>query len=313
MQGNLRLTTHDVEALAGQVLARAVPARLLEEKDRNQVFAVGEEAILKAYLADGLAKQARKVAALRFLAGRGLAVPRLLGHGVLAGGVPWTLETRAVGEHVRPTRAQLYSPDGVQWHRALGRWLPQLHALGGLACFGTWEAQGPTVLSTSVLPRARAVRDQSATLEVVPCALLRGAGRELVRLEPAIRAADRLRPRLVHGDYGTSNAAVGQNAAGRWRVLGVFDFESALPGDPVEDFVWTADHGLDSPVFAAFVAGYCEQGKLDADASERLAFYQLEHCLEVLEWAWRADRPWFVQAQRLIQQVLDGERMRLPG
>jgi aminoglycoside phosphotransferase (APT) family kinase protein len=65
------------------------------------------------------------------------------------------------------------------------------------------------------------------------------------------------------------------------RVLGVFDFESALPGDPVEDFIWTADHGQDSPVFTAFVAGYLERGQLDADAPERLAFYQLEHCLEV--------------------------------
>jgi hygromycin-B 7''-O-kinase len=313
MQDDRWLTTHEVEVLAGRVLGRAVGVRLLEQKDRNQVFAVGEEAILKAYLQDGRARRARKVAALRFLEGRGLAVPRLLGHGVLAAGVPWTLETRVVGEHVRPTRAQLYGPDGVQLHRALGRWLPQLHALGGLACFGTWEVEGPTVLSASVLPRARAVCDQSATLEVVPRALLRRAGQELVRLEPAIHAADRLRPRLVHGDYGTSNAAVGQDAAGRWRVLGVFDFESALPGDPVEDFVWTADHGLDSPVFVAFLAGYLERGRLDADAPERLAFYQLEHCLEVLEWAWRADRPWFVQAQRLIQQVLDGERMRLPG
>jgi hypothetical protein len=33
----------------------------------------------------------------------------------------------------------------------------------------------------------------------------------------------------------------------------------------------------------------------------------------VLDWAWRADRPWFVQAQRLIEQVLDGARMELPG
>jgi hypothetical protein len=41
-------------------------------------------------------------------------------------------------------------------------------------------------------------------------------------------------------------------AEGRWRVIGVFDFESAVPGDPVEDVLWTADHGLDSPIFTAF-------------------------------------------------------------
>jgi hygromycin-B 7''-O-kinase len=308
-----RLTTDDVEAATAQVLGRAVPVRLLEQKDRNQVFAVGDEAILKAYLQDGQAKQARKVAALRFLAGRGLPVPRLLGHGVLSGGVPWTLETRLVAEHRRPTRAELTSPDGVQRHRALGRWLPDLHALGGFPCFGTWDVDGPTTLAGHVVPRARAVRAHAATLQVVPSALLRRADQELDRLEAAIRAAERLRPRLVHGDYGTSNAAVGRDPDGRWRVMGVFDFESALPGDPVEDFLWTADHGLDSPAFMAFLAGYLERGRLDADAPERLAFYQLEHCLQVLDWAWRVDQPWFVQAQRLIEQVLDGVRMRLPG
>jgi aminoglycoside phosphotransferase (APT) family kinase protein len=313
MQGNRRLTREDVETVAGQLLGRTVPVRLLEQKDRNQVFAVGEQAILKAYLHDGRAKQARKVAALRFLEGRSLPVPRLLGQGVLSGGVPWTLETRVAAEHRRPTRAQINSPHGWELHRALGRWLPALHALDGLACFGTWEADGPATLAGHVVPRARTVRDQTAPLEVVSSALLRRAGQELDRLEAAIRAADGLRPRLVHGDYGTSNAAAARDRDGRWRVLGVFDFESALPGDPVEDFLWTADHGVDSPVFTAFVGGYLERGRLDTDAPERFAFYQLEHCLQVLGWAWWADRPWFVQAQRLIEQVLDGVRMRLSG
>ena len=71
MRSDQRLTTGDVEAVAGQVLGRVVGARLLKERDRNQVFAVGEEAILKAYLRDGAAKQARKVATLRFLEGQG--------------------------------------------------------------------------------------------------------------------------------------------------------------------------------------------------------------------------------------------------
>jgi hypothetical protein len=51
---------------------------------------------------------------------------------------------------------------------------------------------------------------------------------------------------------------------------------------------------------------------LDADAPEWLAFYQLERCLEVLDWAWRSDRSWVVQAQCLIGQVLDGAGVRLP-
>jgi hypothetical protein len=126
MHGERRLTTEDVETVADQGLGRAVPVRLLEEKDRNQVFAVGEEAILKAYLHDGPAKQARKVAALRFLEGRGLSVPRLLGHGGLPGGVPWTLETWVAAEHLRPSRAEINSLDGWELHRALGRWLPAL-------------------------------------------------------------------------------------------------------------------------------------------------------------------------------------------
>jgi len=58
------------------------------------------------------------------------------------GGVPWTLETRVVADHVRPGRDELNTPQGWELHRALGRWLPTLHAFGGFACFGTWDAGG---------------------------------------------------------------------------------------------------------------------------------------------------------------------------
>jgi aminoglycoside phosphotransferase (APT) family kinase protein len=304
-------TPGEVEAVVRPLLGPAVSARLLEQKHRNQVFAVGDDAIFKAYLQDGAARRARKVAALRFLEGRGLPVPRLLGHGVLASGVPWTLETRVVTGHVRPIRAELDTPDGWEFHRALGRWLPRLHAFGGFPCFGTWDANGPRTLAVHVLPRARAVRAHAAALDCVPQALLRRADQELARLEPAIHQADWLRPRLLHGDYGSSNVAVGRAADGRLGVMAVFDFESAAPGDPVEDFVPTADHGLESPIFTAFVAGYLQQGRLDPDAPQRFAFYQLEHCLDVLGWAYEADREWFAQAQRLIEQVLAGGRLRL--
>jgi aminoglycoside phosphotransferase (APT) family kinase protein len=313
--GHQPLTTNEVEAATRPLLGGTASARLLEAKHRNQVFAVGEEAIFKAYLCDGAAaRQARKVAALGFLAGRGLPVPRLLGHGVLPkgpSGVPWTLETRVVAGHVRPTRAELDTPRGWEFHRALGRWLPTLHALDEFPCFGTWDAGGPATLAAHVLPRASAVRAQAARLDGVPQALLRRAGQELDRLEPAIRGADWLRPKLLHGDYGSSNVAVGPTADGRVGVVAVFDFESAAPGDPVEDFLWTADHGVESRIFRSFVAGYLEQGRLDPDARERLAFYQLEHCLDVLGWARGADPEWFMQAQWLIEQVLDGVRLRL--
>jgi aminoglycoside phosphotransferase (APT) family kinase protein len=308
------LTIDEVQEATRPLLGAAASARLLEAKHRNQVFAIGEQAIFKAYLSDGSARQARKVAALRFLEGRGLPVPRLLGHGVLPkgpSGVPWTLETRVVAGHVRPTRAELDTPQGWAFHRALGRWLPTLHAFEGFPCFGTWDADGPATLAAHVLPRAGAVRAQTAGLHGVPPALLRRADQQLGRLEPAIRAADWLRPRLLHGDYGSSNVAVGPTADSRVGVVAVFDFESAAPGDPVEDLLWTADHGLESRIFGSFVAGYLEQGRLDAGAPERFAFYQLEHCLDVLGWARDADPEWFVQAQWLIEQVLDGVRLRL--
>src|SRR6266536_1764619 len=226
-----RLTTGEVEAATRHLPGGAAPARLLEEKDRNQVFAVGDQAIFKAYLSDGRAKQARKIAALEFLAGRGLPVPRLLGHGIVPkdnSRVPWTLETSVAGDHVRPSRE-------AGW----------------------------------------------------------------------------LRPRLLHGDYGTSNAAAGLAADGRLEVVAVFDFESAAPGDPVEDFLWNADHGLDSPIFQSFLAGYLEHGQLDPGAPERFAFYQLEHCLDILGWAYQDDPEYFAQALWLIEQVLDGARLRL--
>jgi aminoglycoside phosphotransferase (APT) family kinase protein len=256
------LTIDEVEGAARPLLGGRASARLLEAKHRNRVFAIGEEAIFKAYLCDGVARQARKVAALGFLEDRGLPVPRLLGHGVLPkgpSGVPWTLETGVVADHVRPTRAELNTPQSWEFHRELGRWLPILHAFDGFPCFGTWDASGPATLPAHVLSRARTVRAQTAGLQSVPPTLLRRAGQELDRLEPAIRAADRLRPKLLHGDYGSSNVAVGRTADGRVGVVAVFDFESAAPGDPVEDFLWTADHGLESRIFRSYVAGYLEQ------------------------------------------------------
>jgi aminoglycoside phosphotransferase (APT) family kinase protein len=312
--GQQRLTASDVEAVTLPLTGGAAPARLLEEKDRNQVFAVGEQAIFKAYLADGRVKQTRKIAALEFLAGRGLPVPQLLGHGIAptgSSGVPWTLETRVAADHIRPSRDDLDTPWGWELHRALGRWLPNLHAFGGFPCFGTWQADGPATLAGHVLPRASTVRAQAAELDNVPPALVRRAIRELDRLEPAIRDADGLRPRLLHGDYGTSNAAVGPAGDGHLEVVAVFDFESAAPGDPVEDFLWNADHGLDSRIFRSFLAGYLEHGQLDPGAPDRFAFYQLEHCLGILGWAHQRWPEYFAQAQRLIEQALDGARLQL--
>ena len=166
-------------------------------------------------------------------------------------------------------------------------------------------------LAGHVLPRASAIRAQAAALDGVPPALVRGAGQELDRLEPAIREAGWLRPKLLHGDYGTSNVAACPVADGHIKVVGVFDFESAAPGDPVEDFLWIADHGFDSPIVRSFLAGYLEHGELDPGASGRFAFYQLEHCLGVLGWAYQADPEYFAQAQWLIGQVLDGVRLPL--
>src|SRR5260370_2874144 len=105
--GHRPLTAEEVEAAIRLLLGGPASARLLEEKHRNQVFAVGDQAIFKAYLSDGSARQARKVAVLGFLAGRGLPVPRLLGQGVLpvgTTGVPGTLEPTAVACHALPPR-----------------------------------------------------------------------------------------------------------------------------------------------------------------------------------------------------------------
>jgi aminoglycoside phosphotransferase (APT) family kinase protein len=310
--GHQRLTTGEVEAATRHLPRGAGSARLLEEKDRNQVFAVGEQAIFKAYLSDGRARQARKIAALEFLAGRGLPVPRLLGHGVLAkgpGGVPWTLETRVTIGHARPGRDELDTPRGWELHHALGRWLPALHAFGGFPSFGTWQYDGPATLAGHVLPRANAIHARAAGLGNVPPALVRRARQELDRLEPAIRDAGWLRPRLLHGDYGTSNVVVGPAGEGHLEVVAVFDFESAVPGDPVEDFLWTADHGLDSRIFQSFLDGYREHGQLDPGASERFAFYQLEHCLGVLSWTCQRCPEYFAQALWLIEQALSGARL----
>src|SRR5258708_8277046 len=117
--GHQRLTTSEVEAATRHLPGGAARAGLLEEKDRNRVFAVGEQAIFKVYLSDGRGKQARKIAALEFLAGRDLPAPRLLAHGILPrdrGRVPWTLETRVAADHLRPRPGELDTPPAWELH-----------------------------------------------------------------------------------------------------------------------------------------------------------------------------------------------------
>jgi len=213
--GSSRADASEVEATTRHLLGGPAPARLPGEKDRNQVFAVGDLAIFKAYLTDGIARQARKIAALGFLAGHELPVPRLLGHGVLpqaSGGVPWTLESRVVTCHVWPSRTDVDTPQGWELHRALGRWLPSLHASGGFPCFGTWQGNGPTTLAGHVLARARAIRAQAVGLDCVPPALVRRACQGLDRLKPAIRDACWLRQGLAR--HPGANAALEQGIRG---------------------------------------------------------------------------------------------------
>jgi hypothetical protein len=54
-----------------------------------------------------------------------------------------------------------------------------------------------------------------------------------------------------------------------------------------------------------------QRGRLVAGGAERFAFYRLEHCLDILGWTRHADPEYFAQAQRLIEHVLDGGRLRL--
>ena len=61
----------------------------------------------------------------------------------------------------------------------------------------------------------------------------------------------------------------------------MFDFETAAPGFPLEDFLWIGDHGLGSLIFQSFLDGYLERSGLNPGAPERFAFYQLEHCLDI--------------------------------
>jgi hypothetical protein len=126
--GHQPLTAEEVEAATRLLLGGAPSARLLEEKSRNQVFTVGDQAIFKAYLSDGSAKQTRKVATLGFLADRGLPVPRLLGHGVLPKGL-WGARTRAehltwastLGAHALSPRLPLFMAQLFGWLALLAR------------------------------------------------------------------------------------------------------------------------------------------------------------------------------------------------
>lgn len=127
--------------------------------------------------------------------------------------------------------------------------------------------------------------------------------------EPTIKVAA-VNPVLVHRDFGTSNVFVRPQGAG-WAVTGLFDFEDACAGDPVEDFKWMALEGPESGALSASVEGYLETRGLDEGTRDRLAFYLIEHALDVAAWLIAPELR--RHALEVLEDVLGGWRPELGG
>jgi hygromycin-B 7''-O-kinase len=102
----------------------------------------------------------------------------------------------------------------------------------------------------------------------------------------------RRRPSVfVHGDYKLNNMTVIQ-AAGRWRVSGVFDLHTARFGDGAYDLARQTCGYLDSEIALAwaFVDAYRSGGGDDVDLAPRMPLYFVSERLTI----WQA----FVQADK---------------
>lgn len=295
------------EAEASQIATRAlgitVDALCIQRRHRNEVFAAGDDHILKVYTRHGQEKLARKAEAHRVLGKDRVWVPRLIAHGKLASGVTWTLETRV------PTWNDAHHhADQLGRHILMGERLAEIHTLpalaevaGGWRSKETWSSYSARCLG-SASERAKNAR------EAADRNLAALASSELAARLHDLGGRSMDAPRtFVHGGYTGANCTTSWSPTG-WKVEAVFDFEDAHPGDAAEDFSLVALYGQESSQFRGLTQGYGNARVLTTDMLGRVVFWTGITALGILEWGTRlGDERYTNLARNFVRRELLGE------
>ena len=267
---------------------------------RSHVFLVGEFVIKIDQNSNARAE--REHAALRALEGSGLPIPRLVATGKLDAHRPWTLMSRLRGTEPSDTQhlAHELSP-------ALAAHLGSLAAALHRAAVSPWGEHQVAPLIERDITHTEAFAAMARRLGYVP----ENEVEHLVQLMAATRDALTLDPSryvLIHRDLQPRNLLIDRAGS----ICGLFDFESAGLGDPLEDFGRVA---LDwtTPAFSRFCSSYLEGGgALDPGAADRIAHWVLRWVQLIFAYVGPVVPGYVAAARSAVERIENGERPSLP-
>lgn len=193
---------------------------------------------------------------------------------------------------------ELPGADRLGVARALGEALAELHrpacaaiasfdpARGGFAPLGPPHADAFRAYTRDWLARCRAASDATSEADAAWVEMLIEAAEEALAVPFA--------PALLHTDYKENNVVLERDAAGRWRVTGVFDLMGCCIADGEYDLArFFSAHVVDRPELAReFLAAYAGVRGLRSGFAERFRLYLVTDRLILWEYGQRC-RLWF--------------------
>jgi aminoglycoside phosphotransferase (APT) family kinase protein len=182
--------------------------------------------------------------------------------------------------------------------RALGEALAELHrpawdaiasfdpARGTFAPLGRAHAEGFCAYARGWLARCRAASVATTEADAAWVESLIAAAAEALEVPFA--------PALLHTDYKENNVVLERDAAGSWRVTGVFDLQGCCVADGEYDLArFLSAHAVERPELAReFLAAYARVRGLRAGFAERFRLYLVTDRLILWEYGQR-NRVWF--------------------
>ena len=274
---------------------------------RNESYIVNDELVIRFNTQDPqFAKFSNERAAYELLAPGSLPVPTVIALDESRRMVPYDyiIITRLPGANVAESQAALTSPqrEALAWEA--GRSLAHLHTFA-FAQFGKLNDlphQPFPTWPTFFHDYARRYMDPAGQTGLVDAGTL-------ARLQVVLNQTHDLLARvergvLVHSDFHYENLL--QEGG---QLTGILDFEWALAGDPIMDFMAAPTREAQLPGSEAiFVAGYRSSGPLNAAHDRRLTVYRLFLALETAVTDHRQGNPAGVQPAlaemvQLLEQI----------
>jgi len=270
---------------------------------RNGVYILHpEDHVLKLY---GSARAwTREVACLRYLAEKPFAVPELIGCGV-DHGRPWARMRRLQGVMVDALLPSLPPAEAGLLYRDIGA----LHGAFANACpmsaHGHWTDHGRIQTPEGGFYAHTTAENRRAAARVIEMrpehgGLFRKGLARLASLEPSIKTVGQYA--LCHRDFKPRNL-LAENKGGTWTLCGLIDFEASFSGDPEFDVAISLFDIYGTQAQRSYLEGYASKRALSQSFGDKLPYYLLAFCFDILGWAHKTAPAFDRRALSMLAQL----------